>query len=44
MPLYLCYCPDYPDNLETRLKNRPAHLEEAAKDKVTGNSGECVLE
>jgi hypothetical protein len=40
MPLYICYCPDYPNNLETRLANRPGHLEEAAKDKVTGNSGE----
>lgn len=39
MPLYLCYCPDYPNNLETRLQNRQAHLDEAGKDKVTGNSG-----
>lgn len=40
MPLFVCYCPDYPNNLETRLANRPAHLEASAKDKETGNSGE----
>lgn len=40
MPLYIAYCPDYPDNLAVRNENRPAHLAEAAKDKEVGNSGE----
>ncbi|TXT13592.1 hypothetical protein VHUM_00959 [Vanrija humicola] len=38
MPLYLCYCPDYPDNVEARLKVREAHLAEATKDKESGAS------
>lgn len=42
MPLYLCYCPDYPNNLETRLKARQAHLAAATEDKKTGKSGECL--
>lgn len=41
MPLFICYCPDYPNNLETRLANRPDHLAASAKDKEAGNSGEC---
>lgn len=40
MPLYVCYCPDYPDNLQTRLKAREAHLAAANEDKKTGSSGE----
>jgi hypothetical protein len=40
MPLYICYCPDYPDNLQTRLGVREAHLAAAAEDKKTGASGE----
>lgn len=40
MPLYICYCPDYPGNLETRLSVRDAHLADAVKDKETGASGE----
>lgn len=40
MPLYVCYCPDYPDNLQTRLKAREAHLAAATEDKKTGASGE----
>lgn len=43
MPLYLAYCPDYPDNLQTRLSVREAHLEAAGKDKETGASGESTL-
>ncbi|WOO80935.1 Aspercryptin biosynthesis cluster protein B [Vanrija pseudolonga] len=38
MPLYLCYCPDYPDNVDARLKVREAHLAEATKDKESGAS------
>ncbi|KLT46017.1 hypothetical protein CC85DRAFT_282157 [Cutaneotrichosporon oleaginosum] len=38
MPLYICYCPDYPDNLQTRLGVRDAHLAAAAEDKKTGAS------
>ncbi|EJT47642.1 hypothetical protein A1Q2_04221 [Trichosporon asahii var. asahii CBS 8904] len=38
MPLYVCYCPDYPDNLQTRLKAREAHLAAATEDKKTGAS------
>ncbi|BEI82497.1 hypothetical protein CcaverHIS002_0303650 [Cutaneotrichosporon cavernicola] len=38
MPLYVCYCPDYSDNLETRLSVREAHLAAAAEDKKTGAS------
>lgn len=40
MPLYVCYCPDYPNNLETRKKAREAHLAAATEDKKTGQSGE----
>lgn len=43
MPLYLCYCPDYPDNLDARLKVREAHLAEATKDKEAGASGESRI-
>lgn len=42
MPLYVCYCPDYPDNLQTRLKAREAHLAAATEDKKTGASGEYL--
>ncbi|CAK9783419.1 unnamed protein product [Cutaneotrichosporon oleaginosum] len=47
MPLYICYCPDYPDNLQTRLGVRDAHLAAAAEDKKTGASGglrSCCLD
>lgn len=40
MPLFICHCPDYPNNLETRLANRPDHLAASVKDKEAGNSGE----
>lgn len=40
MPLYIAYCPDYPDNLQTRLSVRDAHLAAATEDKKTGASGE----
>ncbi|RSH77473.1 uncharacterized protein EHS24_003445 [Apiotrichum porosum] len=38
MPLFICHCPDYPNNLETRLANRPDHLAASVKDKEAGNS------
>lgn len=40
MPLFICYCPDYPNNLAARSKARDAHLQRAAKDKQLGPNGE----
>lgn len=40
MPLFICYCPDYPNNLAARSKAREAHLQRAAKDKQPGPNGE----
>lgn len=40
MPLYIAYCPDYPDALERRKSVREQHLADATKDKETGASGE----
>jgi hypothetical protein len=40
MPLYVAFCPDYPNSLEKRLSVREEHLKRAGKDKETGKSGE----
>jgi uncharacterized protein YciI len=43
MPRYLCYCPDYPDNLEKRLSVREAHLAMGQADKDSGAQRESLL-
>lgn len=39
MPLFICFCPDYPNNLQARLKVREEHLALGAKDRDAGKSG-----